>query len=258
MEPIHSRAVEILNEAERFGSSAITSDRANGSSVAPASRKRAPRIQEMHITIGHTICELVEQQTRGQFKLRPGTLYPLLSSLELEGLLRAEWSSDEDIPKRKYFHITEKGKKVLRQETDSLRVLFSLLEKATSANWGKTNDSIAASQIDRFLAGLLTEIEVPFSATRKNLPRPLVDLKKVLCADYSETVRLLNADVLKKLSSAIEVLKISALDGLALGRQPWEIPEFLSCLKRLFDRDVELRAVGFHLVLHPEALLGER
>src|SRR5258708_36324903 len=43
MVPIHSRADEILNDVERFGSNAITSALAKGSSVSPTDINRCPK-----------------------------------------------------------------------------------------------------------------------------------------------------------------------------------------------------------------------
>ena len=43
MEPIHSRALESLNDVLTLGNRVITSARAKGSEVAPISRKRWPK-----------------------------------------------------------------------------------------------------------------------------------------------------------------------------------------------------------------------
>lgn len=42
-----------------------------------------------------------------------GTLYPLLSRLKRDGLLEYSWQESTSGPPRKYYSLTEKGKKVL-------------------------------------------------------------------------------------------------------------------------------------------------
>ena len=45
--------------------------------------------------------------------LQEGTLYPALHRLEKEGLLRSRWQVVEEGPSRKYYHLTDKGRKEL-------------------------------------------------------------------------------------------------------------------------------------------------
>lgn len=55
-------------------------------------------------------------------QVEANTLYPLLRRLEKQGLLRAEWSTDESRP-RKYYTVTDLGAEmaeVLRAEWQSL------------------------------------------------------------------------------------------------------------------------------------------
>jgi PadR family transcriptional regulator, regulatory protein PadR len=76
---------------------------------------------------GYRISELVERESAGRFRLRAGTLYPLLASLESDGLLKSEWGGRDDGPRRKYFHLTPKGGKVLVRERESYKALLSLV-----------------------------------------------------------------------------------------------------------------------------------
>lgn len=46
--------------------------------------------------------------------LKGGTLYPLLSRLEAEGLVSTEWAPGEGGPGRKYFTVTDEGRAALR------------------------------------------------------------------------------------------------------------------------------------------------
>ena len=67
---------------------------------------------------GYEIIQKVHDLTDGKIKWTTGTLYPLLHSLENKGLIN---SFKRDLvggpgPKRKYYRITEKGRKALVSE----------------------------------------------------------------------------------------------------------------------------------------------
>jgi PadR family transcriptional regulator PadR len=50
-----------------------------------------------------------------EFQTQEGTLYPLLSKLRRDGLLEYEWQESENGPPRKYYRLTEKGARELRE-----------------------------------------------------------------------------------------------------------------------------------------------
>jgi PadR family transcriptional regulator PadR len=52
-----------------------------------------------------------------------GTLYPLLSRLKTSGLLNYTWAESNEGPPRKYYTLTEKGKKVLTTLTQTWKAL---------------------------------------------------------------------------------------------------------------------------------------
>jgi DNA-binding PadR family transcriptional regulator len=56
-----------------------------------------------------------------------GTLYPLLRRLEGQGLLASEWRI-EDGPPRRYYTLSEDGRKLLTNLTHSWRSLVSTVE----------------------------------------------------------------------------------------------------------------------------------
>lgn len=60
--------------------------------------------------------------------LPSGTVYPALSRLERQGLLRAKWEShriarEQKRPPRKYYQITAAGKKRLLTEVERIRAI---------------------------------------------------------------------------------------------------------------------------------------
>ena len=54
-----------------------------------------------------------------------GTLYPLLSRLKNEELLQYSWQESKAGPPRKYYHLTEKGKKSLIDLNETWQELAS-------------------------------------------------------------------------------------------------------------------------------------
>ena len=91
-----------------------------------------------HPVWGYRISELVERESAGRFRLRASTLYPLLASLESDGLLKSEWGERDDGPRRKYFHLTPKGRKVLARERESFEALLSLALPTRARRWTGT------------------------------------------------------------------------------------------------------------------------
>lgn len=60
-----------------------------------------------------------------------GTLYPLLTRLKNEGLLSYRWEESKSGPPRKYYEITEIGKKVLQELKIGWSELVSAVDRLT-------------------------------------------------------------------------------------------------------------------------------
>lgn len=58
--------------------------------------------------------EMIEELRRHGYNISPGTLYPILHSLEKEGFLVSE-TKNVDGKIRKYYRITRKGERILRE-----------------------------------------------------------------------------------------------------------------------------------------------
>lgn len=58
-----------------------------------------------------------------------GTIYPLLSRLQRDGLLTHEWQESEQGPPRKYYRITDYGEQVMLQMTSKIAKLNTTLKK---------------------------------------------------------------------------------------------------------------------------------
>ena len=64
---------------------------------------------------GYELMKILDQKSNGYYKLKEGSLYPVLYRLEDNHLIKSYWKSEEArkaIP-RKYYSITDKGKKMI-------------------------------------------------------------------------------------------------------------------------------------------------
>ncbi|MCT4612448.1 MAG: PadR family transcriptional regulator [Clostridia bacterium] len=62
---------------------------------------------------GYEIIKKLEISSNGLFNLKEGTLYPILHSLEKSKYIESYWEETETKRKRKYYKITQNGKKEL-------------------------------------------------------------------------------------------------------------------------------------------------
>ena len=66
---------------------------------------------------GYSIQKRLQTVSMGKVKLPAGTLYPLLHRLETEKLIRSRWDESTG-RKRKWYHLTAKGKKRLKVQAN--------------------------------------------------------------------------------------------------------------------------------------------
>ncbi len=62
---------------------------------------------------GYQMIRYLEGLSYGVFQFNEGTLYPVLHALEKDGMVTSYWDAVEDSRMRKYYHITDKGIKLL-------------------------------------------------------------------------------------------------------------------------------------------------
>jgi PadR family transcriptional regulator, regulatory protein PadR len=83
---------------------------------------------------GYEIAATVHRDTDGAFEWREGSLYPSLHKLEQGGMIVGEWEEAETGRKRRYYHITRKGKSALAEKVQSwndlCRAVNRVLEKS--------------------------------------------------------------------------------------------------------------------------------
>lgn len=71
--------------------------------------------------------EILRELKASEMIVVEGTLYPLLSRLKSQGLLKYEWEESKSGPPRKYYSLTEKGDKALKSLKETWKEFSSLI-----------------------------------------------------------------------------------------------------------------------------------
>lgn len=77
---------------------------------------------------GYDITRKIRTISEDVFNLNEGTLYPILHAMEKEKQVESYWR-EVDGRKRKYYHITKKGKKLLEEKTEEWKVYSKSVDK---------------------------------------------------------------------------------------------------------------------------------
>lgn len=67
---------------------------------------------------GYEMTKELERRSEALFQLKEGTLYPILHALENEDMIEAYWEETSSARKRKYYRITNKGRKGLEDKKE--------------------------------------------------------------------------------------------------------------------------------------------
>ncbi len=78
---------------------------------------------------GYQMIKELEKRSDNTFTLKEGTMYPILHSLESQGMVEAYWEDGTSGRKRKYYHITSKGKKLLNEKQKEWKTYSSTVNK---------------------------------------------------------------------------------------------------------------------------------
>lgn len=68
---------------------------------------------------GYQMIDELRRRSDDTFRLRAGTLYPLLHSLEEKGLVTAYEQTADSGKARRYYHLTKQGRGALREKEDA-------------------------------------------------------------------------------------------------------------------------------------------
>jgi PadR family transcriptional regulator PadR len=76
---------------------------------------------------GYNIIHRVKEASGGSLNWSDGMLYPVLQRMEKEGLIHSRWTISEEGRHRKYYMITDKGRKELESEMIQWRSVYKAL-----------------------------------------------------------------------------------------------------------------------------------
>ncbi len=94
---------------------------------------RVVSLGEVH---GYAIAQRLEQISRQAVQTPQGSLYPALHRLENRGLLAADWKESDSGREAKYYRLTAKGRKALREETENWLQLAEAVRLILAAGEG--------------------------------------------------------------------------------------------------------------------------
>lgn len=78
------------------------------------------------------VSDLMDELRRGKLDVVEGTLYPLLTRLKNGGFLSYRWEESTGGPPRKYYQITESGKKFLEELATTWQELNESVNQITN------------------------------------------------------------------------------------------------------------------------------
>ncbi len=73
--------------------------------------------------------DIIGQLREAEMVVVEGTIYPLLSRLQKDGLLAHEWQESEQGPPRKYYRLTDYGREVTVKLDEKIKTLNKTLIK---------------------------------------------------------------------------------------------------------------------------------
>jgi PadR family transcriptional regulator, regulatory protein PadR len=83
---------------------------------------------------GYGVLLRIQQISKETLFIEQGALYPALFRLVRQGLLKTEWDRSENNRRAKYYELTAKGRKRLREETDWWNRLSKAIATALAAS----------------------------------------------------------------------------------------------------------------------------
>lgn len=84
--------------------------------VAASARPLVLSILAEDCSYGYAIIQRVRELSEENLDWSDGMLYPVLHRLEKEGLIESEWRTAESGRERKYYRLTDSGKKAKRAD----------------------------------------------------------------------------------------------------------------------------------------------
>src|SRR5579885_3329837 len=80
---------------------------------------------------GYEISKLIESRSEGTLKFHVASLYPLLYRLESRGWIQGKWVEKAGQRRRRYYSLTEEGRRVLRARQQSWKDFVAAIGRVT-------------------------------------------------------------------------------------------------------------------------------
>lgn len=78
---------------------------------------------------GYEMIKELQKKSNGVFAFKEGTLYPILHTLEANNLIESYWDENEGARKRKYYKITEAGKREAEERQQEWKIFTEAMEQ---------------------------------------------------------------------------------------------------------------------------------
>lgn len=78
---------------------------------------------------GYQIIKAIERDSDGVFTFKEGTLYPILHSLEADGMVESYWTEGEGARRRRYYRLTEVGRLHLKEKQAEWKLFSSAVDR---------------------------------------------------------------------------------------------------------------------------------
>ena len=99
---------------------------------------------------GYSIIQKVRETSGGSLEWTDGMLYPVLQRMEMDELISSTWKLSEGNRTRRYYTITDRGRKELASELVSWRTVWKALSRFTepllSEDWIKKEEPCSISE----------------------------------------------------------------------------------------------------------------
>ena len=78
---------------------------------------------------GYVISKTVPEITRGELELKEATLYTTFRRLENSGMIESYWGNENAGARRRYYHLTEKGRELFYENQADWRKYRSIISE---------------------------------------------------------------------------------------------------------------------------------
>jgi len=140
---------------------------------------------------GYGVMRLMREITEGHWKPTPGGVYPVLKRLEVEGLVKGEWSSEKG-RRRKEYVITDEGRhtldKVLLKQSEIAFGINRLFDSFLKGMFSVENPRVAPSGILTILLSQQLPDEAETLEERRDMVSSLLESLQHVLSELDERI----------------------------------------------------------------------